>query len=50
MKAKRPVYLTCKDYTVSHEKFDLVFNAELEMLETDPQPESEIASPICKLA
>ncbi len=39
MKEKKPVYLTCKDYTVSQEKFDLIFNEELDMLETYPQPE-----------
>lgn len=34
-------YLTCKDYTVSHKNFDLVYHNDLEMLETFPQPKVE---------
>ena len=34
-------YLTCKDYTVSHKNFDLVYYNDLEMLETFPQPKVE---------
>jgi len=34
-------YLTCEDYTVSNKKFDLLYNAELDMLETFPQPKGE---------
>lgn len=34
-------YLTCKDYTVSSENFDLRFHKELEMLETFPRPKEE---------
>lgn len=33
--------ITCQDYTVSNQKFDLVYNKELEMLETFPQPKEE---------
>jgi 2-polyprenyl-3-methyl-5-hydroxy-6-metoxy-1,4-benzoquinol methylase len=38
MNSDKKPYLTCKDYTVSLKNFDLVFNNELEMLETYPQP------------
>ena len=34
-------YLTCKDYTVSNKKFDLLYHSALEMLETFPQPKAE---------
>ena len=34
-------YLTCKDYTVSNKKFDLLYDRKLEMLETFPQPKPE---------
>ncbi|MFK5957494.1 MAG: class I SAM-dependent methyltransferase [Lutibacter sp.] len=34
-------YLTCKDYTVSNQKFDLRYNNKLEMLVTSPQPKLE---------
>lgn len=34
-------YLTCKDYTVSHKNFDLLYHNDLEMLETFPQPKAE---------
>ena len=40
MKENKPVYLTCKDHTVSQEKFNLVFNEKWDMLETYPQPEA----------
>jgi len=39
-KLKREI-LTCKDYTVSSEKFNLVYNEEFDMLETSPQPKLE---------
>ncbi|HIP49242.1 MAG TPA: class I SAM-dependent methyltransferase [Lutibacter sp.] len=32
------VKLICKDYTVSNEKFELLYNSELEMLVTNPKP------------
>lgn len=38
MKTKNNIYLSCKDYLVSNEKFDLVYNKELDMLETTPVP------------
>ncbi|MCF6181847.1 class I SAM-dependent methyltransferase [Lutibacter sp.] len=38
MKTKNNSYLSCKDYLVSNEKFDLVYNKELDMLETTPVP------------
>ena len=34
-------FLTCEDYTVSNQKFDLLYNNELEMLETSPKPKLE---------
>lgn len=34
-------FLTCKDYTVSNKKFDLLYDGKLDMLETFPQPKSE---------
>ncbi|MFZ2284133.1 MAG: class I SAM-dependent methyltransferase [Lutibacter sp.] len=34
-------YLTCKDYTVSHKDFDLLYHPSLDMLETFPQPKAE---------
>ena len=34
-------YLTCKDYTVSNQKFDLLYDGKLDMLETFPQPKAE---------
>ena len=33
--------LTCQDFTVSNQKFDLVYNNELDMLETFPKPKVE---------
>lgn len=38
MSSPKKVYISCKDYSVSNETFDLVLNPELEMLETFPQP------------
>ncbi len=38
MNLKKELYLTCNDYTVSNKKFDLLYNSELDMLETFPQP------------
>lgn len=40
MKEKK-LYLTVKDHTVSGEEFQLLYNQEMEMLETFPQPSSE---------
>ncbi|MDP3360015.1 MAG: class I SAM-dependent methyltransferase [Lutibacter sp.] len=34
-------FLTCKDYTVSNNKFDLLYDGKLDMLETFPQPKPE---------
>lgn len=34
-------YLTCKDYTVSNKKFDLLYHETLDMLVTFPQPKAE---------
>jgi len=31
-------FLTCEDFTVSNQKFDLLYHEKLEMLETSPQP------------
>ncbi len=41
MNYKNQPYLTCKDYTVSNKKFDLMYNAEYRMLETFPQPKGK---------
>jgi len=35
---KKYKILTCQDFTVTNRKFDLVYNNELDMLETFPQP------------
>lgn len=40
MKEKK-TYLTVKDYSVSGEVFQLIYNEELDLLETSPQPQSE---------
>lgn len=37
----KPTYLNLKDYSVSGEAFQLVYNEALDMLETFPQPEAE---------
>ena len=41
MNLKKEFYLTCNDYSVSNKKFDLLYNSELDMLETSPQPTRE---------
>ena len=41
MSKSNPTYLTLKDHSVSKEEFQLVYNKELDMLETFPQPQSE---------
>ena len=41
MNSKKELYLSCKDYTVSSKQFDLLYNKNLEMLETFPQPLGE---------
>ena len=41
MKEKDPIYVTCEDHMVSHEKFDLIYRRDLDMLETRPQPKIE---------
>lgn len=38
---KNKTALTCKDYTVSNESFDLILDEELDMLITSPEPSSE---------
>ncbi len=37
----KSTYLTVKDYSVSSEQFQLIYNEELDMLETFPQPSAE---------
>lgn len=45
MNSNKKHYLTCEDFTVSNKKFDLLYNIELDMLETFPQPKGvELAS------
>jgi len=41
MNSKKELYLSCEDYSVSNKKFDLLYNIELELLETFPQPDDE---------
>ncbi len=41
MENKKKVILTCKDYTVSNENFDLILDENLDMLITSPQPKEE---------
>lgn len=41
MNSNKKPYLSCIDYTVSNKKFDLIYNAKLDMLETFPQPKVE---------
>ncbi len=41
MNSNKKPYLSCIDYTVSNKKFDLIYNTELDMLETYPQPKVE---------
>jgi len=38
MEDKKRIYLRCKDHTVSQEEFDLLYDEELDMLITSPQP------------
>lgn len=38
---QRNIYIKVKDHSVSKENFDLMYNDELEMLETFPQPSTE---------
>ena len=33
--------ITCQDYTVSNEKFDLIYDEQFDMLVTSPQPKKE---------
>ncbi|REG89336.1 class I SAM-dependent methyltransferase [Winogradskyella sediminis] len=41
MANKKQTYLTLKDHSVSKEEFQLLYNEELDMLETFPQPQGE---------
>ncbi|SDS42203.1 class I SAM-dependent methyltransferase [Winogradskyella sediminis] len=41
MANKKQTYLTLKDHSVSKEEFQLLYNEELDMLETSPQPKSQ---------
>jgi len=41
MNSKKELFLNCKDYTVSNKQFDLLYNKNLDMLETSPQPLGE---------
>ncbi len=41
MTNKKQTYITCKDFTVSNEQFDLLLDKEREMLITSPQPKME---------
>lgn len=41
MEKTTEVYLSCKDYTVSQQEFQLVWNAEKDILITHPQPSLE---------
>jgi 2-polyprenyl-3-methyl-5-hydroxy-6-metoxy-1,4-benzoquinol methylase len=41
MTKNKSTYLTVKDHSVSGEEFQLIFNEELDMLETFPQPKAE---------
>lgn len=41
MKQENSVFLRLKDYSVSGEKFELIYNSELELLETTPKPSLE---------
>lgn len=41
MDSKKKLFISCKDYTVSNKEFDLLYNSELDMLETSPQPTVE---------
>lgn len=41
MTKNKSTYLTVKDHSVSGEEFQLIYNEELDMLETFPQPKAE---------
>ena len=41
MKNEKPTYLEVKDHSVSGEAFQLIYNEELDMLDTFPQPVAE---------
>lgn len=41
MQSSKPTYITVKDFSVSGEKFQLLYNRELDMLETFPRPDAE---------
>lgn len=41
MNTKNPIYLNVKDHSVSGEKFKLLYNERLDMLETYPQPKAD---------
>ncbi|SNR40922.1 Methyltransferase domain-containing protein [Lutibacter agarilyticus] len=41
MNSEKHPYVTCEDYTVSNQKFDLLYNAQYSMLETFPKPTGE---------
>jgi 2-polyprenyl-3-methyl-5-hydroxy-6-metoxy-1,4-benzoquinol methylase len=41
MTKNKPTYLTVNDHSVSGEEFQLIYNQELDMLETFPQPKAE---------
>lgn len=41
MKGKQNKVLSCKDYTVTNERFDLILDKKLEMLVTSPKPNTE---------
>ena len=40
-KIHKKYILTCQDFTVSNQKFDLIYNHKFEMLETSPMPKGE---------
>lgn len=40
-KQEKSIYLTVKDYSVSGEEFELIYNREFDFLETSPQPSPE---------
>jgi len=41
MDLENKIYLTCTDYLVSKKPFNLIYNKELDMLETYPKPDKE---------
>ncbi len=38
MKPTKPVFLKVKDFSVSHENFDLIYDSDYDLLKTTPQP------------